>query len=204
MKQEIERLIIQPMLKTYNPPLHAKKDEAAAKQLIDEYRGALKGFSADELKRGWELVKSTHETWTWPHFQHIRTACYKCKDSKKAADSDGNEQTMPWHIRAEKRENAVKDYLNSYKNSVIYTTARKGKYEEKLYQYVKSVAKTQAHILDPDPCGIPFDGFATEGHTDSKAYINEQKRAVQHGSICVSIPTSLIDKWALKDAEKQE
>lgn len=71
----VRRAIIDPMLRLYQPPSHARSDQKSQDAILDEYERQLSGFPESVLSAAWEDVKTDHHTWTWPHIKVIRDAC---------------------------------------------------------------------------------------------------------------------------------
>lgn len=83
--QSVQELIIDPMMKVYQPPRHIAGDEAAQRELLGTYIDGLKGFPRHVLEEGWQKVKITHENWSWPPVFKIRSECLACTPAPKCA-----------------------------------------------------------------------------------------------------------------------
>jgi hypothetical protein len=176
--------------------------------VLKEYSRALAGFSEKTLAKGWDLAKSEHKTWVWPHFSVIREACRKYSGETSPVSSE-IQGKMPWEVAAAQRETMVKDYLESYQNSALALQAMQEGWGMDLLRYVRELAQIQAQMLVSSPSGIGWDGGVVFGYGTQisedmrKAFFADQRIAIGYGGINVNVPERAINEWRSRASRKE-
>jgi hypothetical protein len=139
--EDVNELVIDPMVARLPPPKHIRGDDKAAEGLLNRYRGALAGFRRPILEEGWETAASRLTVWTWPTPGEVAEACM---EAQRKAEREGRNDE--WVQAA---EDASYAYTKRFmKTSAVAARARAEGREAELKRYVKECAWVQAQAIE--------------------------------------------------------
>lgn len=202
-KEAVKRIVLDPMMRMYQPPSHLRNDKQAFITTLDEYQNRLAGFSDATLAKAWDAVKDEHEVWIWPHLKVIRTACMKLAPASQTVEANVG---YPWILKAEKAEALANDYIKQFSTSALMEKAKSEGWHEKLKAYVASAAKAQASII----CGEQNWGYNNavyqwEHNTKPnvissriKAFLEATRTQAAKGFIEVQVPNEAMEAWRVR------
>lgn len=106
-------------------------------------------------------------------------------------------QPHPWVLREQGVQRMIKDFLESYRHGVLWSSAVSGGWDFQLYRYVWEVAKIQAQIIAGSKVGYDIGVLFGYGSNVDKPEINsfldEQRKLCADGSVDVRIPGHRMD-----------
>lgn len=194
MSEEVEELVIGPMLALYPPPTHLRGDAARRAAALAEYRRTLDRFDRATLAAGWERVVAEHQFWVWPNPGVVVDACRRSQPPPPAVSE------------SDRRQRQAVEMTDAYTARFLKTThvaalARAEGWEPRLAEYVREAAWVQAQLL----CGVRPVGFAailipadSRGRSAGDvfaAYRETIAGAVERGRIRVTVPPAVIRGW---------
>lgn len=206
--QKVQRHIIEPMTRIYNPPAHLRDDPKAFADALEEYGRVLSGYSADTLQKGWNEVKDGHKTWIWPHFQAIRDACERLKPSNESASPSGGSFRADLYRREETARVEARQFLAAFESSPLAIQARAEGWERPLLAYATEAAGLQALYIR----NVPNPGFGSmvliggarppqdELTRRCNDFVGFCRRQAQTGTIDVQPPGYLVAEWRARAA----
>ncbi len=79
---DIEAIIIMPMIVQYAPPPHLVDQKDKWPPVLAGYLELLAGVPVGRLRQAWRVVLKTHDRWTWPLPSAFWNALYDPNDQR--------------------------------------------------------------------------------------------------------------------------
>lgn len=207
--ERVQRIIIEPMIRLYQPPRHLTAGAGDADQqdamryLLDTYRRALRRFTEPTLIKGWHHVTVQHKGWSWPQPSEIAEACSQHVQALHEVRPVDGSHLEPWEQKHRTAIRRARDAAEGFlATSPWRPSAEVEGWEGDLRAYVHELCRAQALAMAGLRAGYDAQtvlGFAAIEHEERKSqFWSWIHKAVRHNEFVIVLPDWLADECRLR------